>query len=96
MQERDAPSLPAFPPAFSRGQGQRDSSLLVRKPPVSAAVLSFGISPRIKLTGTTFPGTPLCPQPSLWGKSQRRQHSVSGSYLIPKSQDGMGIGNWDR
>lgn len=56
----------------------------MRKAPVSAAVLSFGISPRIKLTGTTFPGTALCPQPSFQGKSQACQHSVSSSHLIPK------------
>lgn len=84
MRHRDVQSLPSFPTAFSQGQGQRESSLLVRKAPVSAAVLSFGISPRIKLTGTTFPGTALCPQPSLQGKSQGCQHSVGRSHLIPK------------
>lgn len=70
LQDRDAQSLPTLSRAFSRGQGLQESSLLVRKAPVSAAVLSFGISPRTKLTGTAFPGTALCPQPSLQGKSQ--------------------------
>lgn len=45
--------------------------------PVSSAVLGFGIPPGTKSTGTAFPGTLLCPQSSLWGKSQGCQSSVS-------------------
>lgn len=75
--------------------GAVDSSLLVRKARVSAAVLSSGFSPRTKPTGTAFPGTPLCPQPSLRGKSQGCQCSTRRPYLVPKSPARMGVGNWD-
>lgn len=47
VQDRDVQSLPTSPTAFSQGQGWWESSLPVRKAPVSAAALSFGISPRI-------------------------------------------------